>query len=65
MRIGEIMQMPTRIETKELDKMGAIDQYFRCYHVLLKVRHWLGQGVPSEVILELIEDIEYRVPDES
>ncbi len=57
MRISEIQKMPTVIDK---DLGGWHESVVRSYQILAKVKYYLLKKVPTEIILELIDEMELR-----
>ena len=56
MGIIEISKMPTILEVDERGKYS--ESGLRAYNILEHVKHYLDEGVPQRIILELIADME-------
>ena len=53
MRIQEILDMPTVLNNTH-------ESSYRVYHALERVKSLLEHGVPNDVILELIEEMDSK-----
>lgn len=51
MKILEIVALPTVVD-------GNHESVYRSYHILSKVKSYLSEGVPYNIIAELIEEME-------
>lgn len=63
MKFAEIKAMPKRMWVSKLREVmegttGLHESLFRSYHLLQKVKELLRAGVPAELLLEIIEDLE-------
>lgn len=60
MRPSEVRKFPTCVPTGGAWAAGGVhERCLRAYQILLLVKRWLAKGgVPGEVILELIDDME-------
>lgn len=56
--IAEISRMPTCTGLVPTDNPKVHESVLRAYQILLRVKSWLQRGVPAEVILELIDEME-------
>lgn len=60
--ILDIMKMPTL--TSELPKELGVkntkihESCFRCYQILQRVKYYLSEGMPQNLILDLINDMD-------
>jgi len=55
--------MPTSVKEIPLDCKGVHESCLRSWHLLEKTRDYLRRGVPSEVVLELLWEIDERGGD--
>lgn len=53
-----IRQWPTSVTEIPLGCTGVHESTLRAYQILEKVKDWLHQGVPGNVVLELIAELE-------
>jgi len=58
MNIKSISEMPTCVETIPAGCKGVHESTLRAYQILKKVKNFLERGVPQDVILELVEEME-------
>lgn len=59
MRIAEINRMATVVELSDYASCGGVhESVLRAYNIVNKVRDLLKRGVPADVILELIDEME-------
>jgi hypothetical protein len=58
MSLWEIGMRPTSVTEIPKDCVGVHESTLRAYAILQQVKHWLKEGVPAHIILELIADIE-------
>lgn len=56
MKIHEIREMPTTV-TRDTGN-GVHESVLRAYQILQKVQYWLREGVPTKIVLELIEEMD-------
>ncbi len=61
MNIHEIAHLPTRYDRVSAD-IGVHESIFRAYRIVQKVKDLLGRGCPNDILLELIEVMEWRPP---
>ena len=75
MKIAEIIGFPRTFDRYELkfiegvpihNKQSCHESLLRGFQILQKVKDWLKRGVPADVILELVEEMEHAPePEES
>ncbi len=58
MKIIDIAQMPTSIETIPEGASGVHESCLRAYHILRKAQELLSLGTPSGVVLDLIAEMD-------
>ena len=56
MKISEIAHLPTTVQAHE--EYPTHESILRSYQILERVKAWLSWDVPSDVILELIGEME-------
>ena len=56
--IAEIAEMDTVVRSIPAGSAGVHESTLRSWHILMKVKDWLQNGVPGDVILSLIEEME-------
>lgn len=56
--ITEIQQMPTTTGEPPMVRYAVHESVLRAYNILEKVKDYLRRGVPADVLLELIADME-------
>ena len=56
--IAEISAMPTCTDLVPTNNPKIHESCLRAYQILRRVKSWLQRGVPAEVILELIDEME-------
>ena len=62
MKISEIAKYPTCIDRDGFSpgSTGAHESVLRSYHIVRKVKDLLQRGTPTDVVLELIEEMENK-----
>ena len=60
MRITEIQKMPTCINVIPQGATSVHESCLRAFNILNKVKDLLNKKVPSDVVLELINEMELR-----
>ena len=60
MKITEIQQMPTCINVIPQGATGVHESCVRSYQILEKVKYLLNKKVPSEIVIELINEMELK-----
>lgn len=58
MNIKSISKKPTSVCSIPAGCKGVHESTLRAYQILERVKGWLEKGVPADVILELIREIE-------
>jgi len=58
MDIASIRGFPTLIEKIPAGSAGVHESVFRVFQILEKTKDFLRRGVPNDVVLELIEEME-------
>ena len=60
MTISEVRRMRTNLTFSDNDVIPhTIDEsMFRCWAILVQVKRYLKKGCPSDILLELIEEME-------
>ena len=62
--IFEIAKVPTCLKREMMQKLvdsgcsGAHESVLRSYQLLQKVTHWLKEGMPGPLVLELLSEME-------
>jgi hypothetical protein len=56
---GEIAKMPTCVTEIPKGAVGVHESCFRAWHLLRKTEEYLERGVPADIVLELIDEIEH------
>lgn len=62
MKINYIMNMPTEVCPNQQYKHH--ESTLRAYQILEKVKYYLSNNVPSNIIMELIEEMENKKVDD-
>lgn len=52
----EISELPTSVSRIPNGSSGVHESCLRSYHVLMRVRNWLGQGVPNNIIADMVDE---------
>ena len=60
MNIKEISELPSTVQRIPTHGFGVHESTLRAYQILRKTKDYLKRGVPADVILELIEEMEER-----
>jgi len=58
MKLKALAEMPRIINPREGYGDAIHESVFRSYNLLEQVKIWLRRGVPGDVVLELIEEVE-------
>ena len=58
MKMLDICDMPQTIDHNKVDARGIHESVFRSTQILHKTIEWLEKGVPSDVILSLIDEMQ-------
>lgn len=58
MQISEIQKLPVCVSEIPRGCSGVHESTLRAYHILDRTKDYLRRGVPPEVVLELIREME-------
>lgn len=58
MKIYEIREMPICVDEIPAGAKGVHESTLMAYQILQKVKSYLRRGVPADVVMELIEEME-------
>jgi hypothetical protein len=60
MNISEIRNRPTCVDSVPVGCSGVHESTLRAYQILEKAKDFMRRGTPSDVVLELIAEMEDR-----
>ena len=58
MEIKSISEMPTCVDSIPVGSKGVHESTLRAYQILERTKDFLKRGVPQDIVLELIEEME-------